>query len=147
MGDKKHKVLIADDYEADRFFLKEAIRRHAPDLEVVGELEDGSDVIAYLTGRDGYADRVKHPLPDLLIMDVRMPRMSGLEVLDWLKIHPFPKMKVAMLADSSFMEFREKAASFGLQHFYPKVINAGELVEVVRKLQAELEDGTPDAHD
>lgn len=144
MGEKKHRVLIADDYEADRFFLKEAIRRHAPLLEVVAEVADGSEVITYLSGGDKYGDREKYPLPELLIMDLRMPRMTGLEVLEWLKTQPFPDLKVAMLADSSFLEYREKAASFGLKHFYSKVINADELVEVVRKLQAELESGHAD---
>ena len=45
MGEKKPRVLIADDYEADRFFLKEIIRRHAPLLEVAGQVQDGGGVI------------------------------------------------------------------------------------------------------
>src|SRR3974377_1110406 len=85
MTERKHRVLIADDYEADRFFLKEVIRRHAPLLEVVGEVGDGDEVIAYLWGYGQYADREKYPLPELLILDVRMPRMTGLQVLEGLK--------------------------------------------------------------
>jgi DNA-binding NarL/FixJ family response regulator len=139
MGEQKHRVLIADDYEADRFFLKEAIRRHAPLLEVVGEVGDGDEVIAYLWGYGEYADREKYPLPELLILDVRMPRMTGLQVLEWLKTQKLPPMKVALLADTSGEGFREKARGLGLHHFYSKIMGNSELVSMVKTLQAELE--------
>jgi len=139
MGDRKHRVLIADDYEADRFFLKEVIRRHAPGLEIVGEVEDGDEVIAYLWGYGQYADRERFPMPDLLIMDVRMPRMTGVQVLEWMKTQDLPKLKVAVLADSSAEMFRGKVKDLGLEHFYSKVMNASELVDLVKRLQAELE--------
>jgi DNA-binding NarL/FixJ family response regulator len=139
MGEKTYRVLIADDSRDDRYFLREAIRRHAPGLEVVGEVEDGDEVIAYLWGFGEYADRGKHPLPDLLIMDVRMPRMTGIKVLEWLATQIFPSMKVAVLADSSAVIFHDKATSLGLKHFYAKSHNLQNLVDVVKKLQAELE--------
>ena len=126
MGEQKHRVLIADDYEADRFFLKEAIRRHAPLLEVVGEVSDGDEVIAYLWGYGEYADREKYPLPELLILDVRMPRMTGLQVLEWLKTQKLPPMKVVLLADTSGENFREKAEGMGLRHFYSKIMGNSE---------------------
>ena len=140
-GGGKHFVLIADDCETDRLFLKEAIKRHAPLLEVVGEVGDGDEVIAYLWGYGKYADRGKHPMPDLLIMDVRMPRIPGIQVLEWLETQKFPSLKVAMLADSSSTIFRAKAVSLGLQHFYPKAADQNQLGEVVQKMQAELEQG------
>ncbi|HEX3800045.1 MAG TPA: response regulator [Verrucomicrobiae bacterium] len=142
-GLRKFSVLIADDQEADRLFLREAIRRHAPNLQVVGEVADGEDVISYLWGYGEYADRTIHPLPDLLIMDVRMPRMSGIQVLEWLTTQNFPALKVAMLADSSSVEYGPKARELGLQHFYPKAIDTRGLAEVVKKLQAELEANRP----
>jgi YesN/AraC family two-component response regulator len=140
---KKHGVLIADDYEADRFFLKETIRLHAPLLEVVGEVADGDEVIAYLWGYGEYADREKHPLPELLIMDVRMPRMTGVKVVEWLKTQAFQSLKVALLADSSAVKFRDQVLSLGTQHFYSKSPTLGDLANVVKKLQAELENEKP----
>jgi DNA-binding NarL/FixJ family response regulator len=141
MGEQKHKVLIADDYEADRFFLKEIIRRYAPLLEVVGEVQDGDEVIAYLWGYGQYADREKYPLPELLIMDVRMPRMTGIQVLEWMKTQNLPPLKVALLADTSAGMFRDRVAELGLKHFYSKIMQTSELVSVIRNLQAELEGG------
>ncbi len=140
-GDRKHKVLIADDYEADRFFLKEIIRRHAPLLEVVGEVQDGDEVIAYLWGYGQYADREKHPLPELLIMDIRMPRMTGIQVLEWMKTQNLPPLKVALLADTSAGMFRDRVAALGIKHFYSKLMRTSELVNMIRSLQAELAGG------
>jgi DNA-binding NarL/FixJ family response regulator len=139
MVKRPHKVLIADDYEADRFFLKEIIRRNAPLLEVVGEVQDGDEVIAYLWGYGQYADRGKYPMPELLIMDVRMPRMTGIQVLEWMQTQDLPPLKIAVLADTSAELFRQRVADLGLKHFYSKVMETNELVNVVKRLQAELE--------
>ena len=138
MGEKKHRVLIADDYEADRYFLKEVIRRHAPLLEVVGEVQDGEEVIAYLWGYGQYADREKYPLPELLIMDVRMPRMTGVQVLEWMSTQALPPMKVAVLADTSSEQFRGRVRDLGLKHFYSKLMSPNELANLVLELQNEL---------
>ena len=139
MVKRKHNVLIADDNEADRFFLREIVQHHAPQLEVVGEVEDGDEVIAYLWGYGEYADREKHPMPELLIMDVRMPRMTGIQVLEWMQTQTLPPLKVVVLADSSTELFRHRVAELGFRHFYPKGMDTNELVEVVRRLQVELE--------
>jgi DNA-binding NarL/FixJ family response regulator len=139
MGEPKHRVLIADDYDADRFFLKEVVRRHAPSLEVVGEVEDGDEVIAYLVGYGQYADRTRFPLPDLLIMDVRMPRMTGIQVLEWMKTQKLPPLKVAILADTSSELYRNRVRELGMEHFYSKVMSTDELVNVVKNLQSELD--------
>jgi CheY-like chemotaxis protein len=138
---RRHSVLIADDNGDDRLFLKHAIARYAPLLKVVAEVEDGDEVTAYLEGRGGYANRGKYPLPELLIMDMRMPRMTGIEVLEWLASREFPSLRVAMLADSTAIVFKDQALRSGLSHFFPKTINPGELMEVVKKLQTEMEKG------
>lgn len=145
MVKKTHKVLIADDYEADRFFLKEIIRRDAPLLEVVGEVQDGDEVVAYLWGYGQDADRDKYPVPELLIMDIRMPRMTGIQVLEWMQTQTLPPLKVAVLADSSAERFRNRVAELGLKHFYSKVMETNELVNVIKGLQAELEAGSTHA--
>ena len=135
---RKYRVLIADDCETDRFFLQHIITAHAPLFEVVGEVQDGDEAIAYLWGFGEYGDRQKHPLPDLLIMDVRMPRVTGIAVLEWLATQKFPALKVAMLADSSAVMFKEQALDLGLKHFYPKSANLDDLIALVKRLQDEM---------
>jgi CheY-like chemotaxis protein len=85
MSPKLFNVLIADDSEVDRFLLKRAIANIAPQLRVVDEFTSGDGVIAYLSGETPYGDREKYPLPDLLVLDSRMPGKGGIEVLEWLK--------------------------------------------------------------
>lgn len=135
----KHAVLIADDYESDRFFLKRVIAGHAPSLEVVGEVENGEQVIAYLAGKGAYADRKQYPLPELLILDMRMPRLTGMEVLEWLRTHDFPHLKIAMMADSSGSIYRDKTIDLGAHHFFSKLSGTGQLVEMVKALEADLQ--------
>src|SRR5579863_6350591 len=106
MNRKVHRVLIADDSEVERFLLKRALQNGAPRLEVISELETGDEVIAYLAGDGPFADRAQHPLPQLVFLDLRMPRKGGLEVLEWLRNRPKGDFKVAVLADSSGTMFR-----------------------------------------
>lgn len=141
VAEKQHAVLVTDDNEADRSFLTDAIRRHASYLKVVGELANGEQVVEYLSGQGQYADREKYPFPELLILDVKMPRMTGIEVLEWLRAQKFPDLKVAMLADSSASVFRARAIGLGVDYFHPKCLELGELVHLVKDLQAKLTQG------
>jgi len=138
MPERQFAVLIADDDEKDRALLTKTIRRHASHLKVVGEVANGEEVVAYLTGEGEYADREKNPLPKLLILDVRMPRMTGIEVLEWLRAQGFPDLKVALLADSSTSILREQAVKLGADYFHSKTIELGELVHMVKDLQAKM---------
>ena len=107
----------------------------------MGEVGDGEQVVAYLSGEGQYADREAFPLPDILILDMRMPRMTGLEVLAWLEKQNFPKLKIAVMADSSSAIYRSKALELGVEHFFSKLMNSDELIQLVKCLQDESEGG------
>lgn len=139
---KLFNVLIADDSEVDRFLLKRAMKSVAPQLQVVGEFENGNHVIAYLAGEGPYADRGQYPFPDLLVLDSRMPGKGGIEVLEWLRTVNFTQLKVAFLADSSAVALKPRALALGADYFFPKAVRSEELLRVARTLQVELERGT-----
>jgi DNA-binding NarL/FixJ family response regulator len=134
-------VLLADDSELDRFLLRRAISSVAPRLKVIGELGDGEEVIAYLSGEGVYRDRAQYPLPDLVVLDSRMPRKGSIEVLEWLRTRDFAQMKVAVLADSSATQLRFRALELGAHFFFSKGLRSDELQEVARSLQAGIERG------
>jgi len=139
MTAKPYLVLIADDSEADRYFLRRAIQGGAPRLKIVAEVETGADAVAYLSGKGSFADRNQYPLPQLLLLDSRMPGMNGLDVLEWLQTNPVPGLKVAMFADSSGLDLQSKALQLGANFFCSKIVDSDELSRTVRTLQADLD--------
>src|SRR5581483_4909361 len=84
METKQFTVLLVEDDLNDIFLVKRAFKlaRLATPLQVV---TDGEEALHYLRGDDRYADRQAHPLPHLIVMDIKMPRMTGFEVLEWIK--------------------------------------------------------------
>ncbi|HTA31545.1 MAG TPA: response regulator [Candidatus Cybelea sp.] len=77
-------VLLVEDDLNDIFLVKRAFKRAnlSNPLQVV---TDGVEAVQYLIGEGRYTDRRAYPMPHLIVMDLKMPRKSGLEVLEWLK--------------------------------------------------------------
>jgi CheY-like chemotaxis protein len=111
----KCRVLVADDSDEDRLLLKRAIAKAASRLHVVAELGNGEAVIAYLCGTGDYANRELYPYPDLGVMDWRMPRKCGNELLEMLRSDSLPRVKIAVLSDPFYR--REVLASGGAWFF------------------------------
>src|SRR6266478_2355554 len=76
-------ILLAEDREDDILLIRKAFAAaHVPNpLHVV---RDGEEAIAYLSGEGSYAIRSEFPLPDLFLLDLKMPRLDGFEVLERL---------------------------------------------------------------
>ncbi len=112
-------VLVADDAESDRLLLKIAMRQ-ARRLQITGEVADGAQTIAYLKGQGEYRDRQKFPFPDLLLLDLKMPKLGGFEVLEWLRTRPFTNLTVVVLTDSMQPEDIKRALDLGADLFQMK---------------------------
>lgn len=136
----KYSVLIADDLADDRLLLKNAMEATASRLEVVGEVENGEQAIAYLAGTGPYHDRVRHPFPDLLLIDLNLPLKTGFEVLEWLQTKPSLKLKVAVISGSlNDAVHRQRILRLGVQHFYSKQVSYDEMLMSVKFMQEEIE--------
>ena len=92
-------MLLADDSADDRLLIARALKALGT-VKLIFTLEDGHEVIAYLEGQGPYADREKFPTPDLLLLDLKMPRVNGFEVLEWLRKHKSLKPLIAVLSSS-----------------------------------------------
>jgi len=93
-------VLLVEDDLNDIFLVKRAfkIARIENPLQVV---TDGLEAIQYLRGQGKYADRHAHPLPKLIVMDIKMPRRTGFEVLEWVKSDgPLRRIPVVIVSSS-----------------------------------------------
>src|SRR5215813_773276 len=100
MDDKRFTVLLVEDDLNDIFLVKRAFKMahlHDP-LQVV---TDGQEAINYLKGEEKYADRQAYPLPKLIVMDIKMPRRTGFEVLEWVKGNGGPLRRIPIVIVSS----------------------------------------------
>src|SRR5436190_16403117 len=93
-------VLLVEDDVNDIFLVKRAfkIAQIENPLQIV---TDGQEAINYLRGEGKYADRETHPLPKLMVMDIKMPRRSGFEVLEWVKGKGAPLRRIPIVIVSS----------------------------------------------
>jgi CheY-like chemotaxis protein len=128
--------LVAEDDENDVFFLRRAFQQAKIEnpLHVVG---DGQEAIEYLSGEGKFSDRSLYPLPHLFILDLKMPRKTGLDVLEWL--HEQPELRclpVLVLSSSAQRTDIEKAYELGANGFVVKPATLEKRVELAKLIGA-----------
>ena len=114
-------VLLVDDSEDDRLFLRLALRDN-PRLVVVGELCDGEEAISYLSGRGEFADREKYPFPDVMLLDLKMPRKTGYDVLTWLRDQSLNDLVVIVISGSFLPEDISRSLALGATAYHRKAL-------------------------
>lgn len=125
-------ILIADDDESDAFFLRRAVEACAPDSRIFC-VSDGEQALDYLAGHGRYSDREAYPPPDRLLLDVKMPKLGGFEVLEWLRARPqLVGLKVAILSGSQLPDDMERARKWGAAYLV-KPLEYAALARVVRE--------------
>jgi CheY-like chemotaxis protein len=128
------RILLAEDDPNDVVFLGKAFQK-AGVPKPFRVMADGQDVISYLAGAGEYADREGHPLPTHLLLDLKLPRRSGLDILSWIrKDSRVPILPVIVLTSSSQAQDRAKAEGFGVNGYFVKPVTQTELVDLARTI-------------
>jgi CheY-like chemotaxis protein len=125
-------ILLAEDSEDDYALMQRAIER-AGITHQIRRVPTGERTLAYLKGEGIYADRKQYPFPDLLFLDLKMPRMNGFEVLQAIRKEPFLRRLIVIVVTSS-EEIRDidRAYEYGANSYLVKPVSFTELVEEVR---------------
>lgn len=127
-------VLLVED-DPDHVLLIQRAFSKANLVNPLRIVRDGEDAVAYLSGRDAYADRNKNPMPSLILLDLKLPRKSGLEVLSWLRGEPNLKLTpVVILSSSAEAADVQKAYALGVNSYLLKPVNFGDLLEMVKSI-------------
>jgi CheY-like chemotaxis protein len=132
----KPVILHVEDEANDVMLVGLAFKKAAcaPIIQVV---RDGEQAIEYLSGVGRYADRQLYPLPTLMLLDIKLPRLSGLELLSWLRGRDdLRRLPAVMLTSSPQMRDVNKAYELGANSYLVKPSALEELVEMVAKLSA-----------
>jgi len=130
-------VLLADDSENDRLLVKVAMR-HTARLRLAGEVGDGNGVMSYFLGRAQFTDRGTFPVPDLLLLDLKMPERDGFEVLNWLRSRRYQNLTVVVLTDSMEPAHIKRALDLGADLYQVKPRSNDDRLAMLAALEDHL---------
>jgi CheY-like chemotaxis protein len=132
--DRTGSILLAEDDPNDVALTQLAFEqaRFSNPLHVVA---NGEEAIAYLAGEGSYADRQRYPIPVLVLLDLKLPRKSGFEVLAWLRGVPnVRRLPVVVLTSSQQSPDINRAYDAGANSYLVKPVAFDNLVGLVRTL-------------
>ncbi len=127
-------VLHVDDDPNDTELLRAAVRKAEVDF-ILHNVEDAEHAIAYLSGQGIYADRKRYHLPGLILLDLKMPRVTGFEVLKWIREHPgLAGIPVVVLSGSELQDDIHQAYASGANSYLVKPLGFEALVQMVKNI-------------
>jgi two-component system response regulator len=127
-------TLIAEESSKDLQLLLASLDQ-ASHVEFVPTLVNGRDLVPYLMGRGEYANREEHPYPRLLLADLRMHQVDGVEFMKWVYEHPDSGVRVIMLDDGRNGTTEESARRLGVKTFLTKPIHESDLPQISHTLE------------
>ena len=128
-------LLLVEDDENDVFFMKRAFKE-AGVTNPMKVVADGQKAIDYLSGEGVFADRKEYPMPCMVFLDLKLPRVLGLDVLKWMRSKPeFKGIIVVVLTSSKEDTDIEKAYALGANSYLVKPPDAEGLLAMVRRIK------------
>jgi DNA-binding response OmpR family regulator len=133
-------ILLVEDDPNDVLFMCRALKK-AQIRQSIRVASDGQQAIDYLEGSGIYGDRTRYPFPCLVLLDLKLPKKSGLEVLRWVRNHGEHKdVPVVMLTSSGQEEDRSEAMRQGIESYQVKPLSFDALVRLANEIREEADD-------
>jgi CheY-like chemotaxis protein len=137
LNNNNHVILLVEDSDDDLMLMRLAFEGAGIRNRII-EARDGRQAIDYLNGVGQYANRERYPLPCLIITDLRMPKVDGLQFLGWLHKRPaFARVPRIMLTSSREDGDHTQAKQVGCCAFFIKPDGFTPLVDLVKHLNDE----------
>lgn len=134
MNSPRYTILLVEDDSNDVFLIQRAFRKAnlADPIQVMG---DGDEAMAYLTRMTSCTDPSAYRLPTLMLLDLKLPRKSGMEVLTWLRQQPeLRRLPVVVLTSSRETSDINQAYDLGANSYLVKPVDFEALLDMVKTL-------------
>lgn len=126
------RMLIVEDDENDEILLRRALEFSGQEIPMEF-VKDGQQALDYLDGNGEYADRTRHPLPSLVLLDLKMPRLTGFDVLRWVRAQPaYLRLPVVVLSGSMWPGDIDEAYRLGANSYLVKPARRQDLIEIAQ---------------
>jgi CheY-like chemotaxis protein len=128
-------ILVADDSDEDIFLIRRAFKKALVPNPLYA-VKSGVEAMSYFEGRGKFSNRDEYPLPDLLLLDLKMPGIDGFEVLSWIRHQPgISLLRVIVLTASDHIRDVNLAYQLGANSFMVKPSDFDNFVELGRSIQ------------
>jgi CheY-like chemotaxis protein len=123
-------ILIVEDREDDIVLIRKAFEK-ASLTNPVQVARDGEEAVAYLGAEGKYANRAEYPLPVIVLLDLKLPRIDGFEVLSWIRQQEgIQGLPVIVLTSSTQIQDVNRAYALGANSFFVKDIDFEQIVNL-----------------
>lgn len=128
-------ILVVEDDPNDVLLIQRAFSK-ARILNPLRTVSNGDEAVAYLSGEGQFADRDIYPFPVLVLLDLKLPRRSGLEVLAWTRSQPgLKRLPIVVLTSSKESSDINRAYDLGANSYLVKPVGFDSLLELVKSLE------------
>lgn len=128
-------ILLVEDEATDATLITRAFEKAKVRNPVI-HLVDGDQVLRYLAGKGEYTDRVKYPLPAVILLDLKLPGATGMQVLQWMRVQgEIKRIPVVVLTSDENPKTIDAAYDLGANSYLVKPGNPAEVARMVQTIQ------------
>jgi CheY-like chemotaxis protein len=134
MSAQQFTILHVEDDPNDVLLVQRALKKTAAPAAILS-VSDGDRALSYLAGSQEFANREQFPFPQLVLLDLKMPRKSGLEVLAWIREQPtLKRLLVVVFTSSKHDQDINRAYELGANSYLVKPVGFEELVTTMKEI-------------
>jgi len=128
-------ILLVEDQKSDVMLIQRALRKGGI-VNPIYVVRDGEQALAYLMGEGKYADRQTYPLPSMMLLDLKMPKVGGLEVLRQVKqTEGLKRILIIVLTSSALSADVDKAYDLGANSYLVKPVKTEDFIKVASDIK------------